>query len=461
MTLASLPAYAGYDLPPENLLKVLKTPLPPSPDVDPTGQRILLTTYEKYPSIERVARPFLKLAGVRLEPGNRSRHDTRAGYGIPRCVTGFALVDVASGQQLAVTLPDKACPGAARWSPDGEHFAFENVTADSVQLWVGDASTARIHQIPDIQLNPIFGDTLQWLGGSEKLLVKRVPDGQGPAPSDHGVPSGPDIQQSLGEKGQSSTYEARDTLRNALDEAQFAYYGSAQLTVVDIAVGSSRDVGQPAIYNNVDSAPDGVHVLTEAITPPFSHAVTYGRFAHAVAVLDIDHNTSVAIASLPLADRVPIHGVPQGPRAFDWRATEPATLVWAEALDKGDWNITVPARDRVLTLKAPFTAKPREITRTQQRFEGFDWSANKDLAFLYEYDENRHWQHVTMVNVDAPHKPARVLWDMSSDERYQDPGNFVHEQLANGAYVVKQDGDDVYLHGRGLRRRATVRSSIA
>ena len=33
------------------------------------------------------------------------------------------------------------------------------------------------------------------------------------------------------------------------------------------------------------------------------------------------------VHSRPLADRVPVQGVPTGPRGFDWRSTEPATLV--------------------------------------------------------------------------------------------------------------------------------------
>ena len=44
---------------------------------------------------------------------------------------------------------------------------------------------------------------------------------------------GPDIQESLGTAGESSTYEARDTLTSAYDEALFAYYGQSQLAVVE------------------------------------------------------------------------------------------------------------------------------------------------------------------------------------------------------------------------------------
>lgn len=446
---SSPPAFAGYAVPPENLLKVLKAPPPPVPSVDPTGQRILLTTSQTYPSIERVARPYLKLAGVRLEPHNRSRHDTRAGYGIPACVADFTLVEVASGAQIPVALPAGACAGAALWSPDGKRFAFQNAAAESVELWIGDAASGQLRKVPGVRLNPIFDNAVQWLDGSRTLLVKRVPENQGPAPGGDGVPAGPDIQESLGGKGESSTYEARDTLASEHDEVLFAYYGLSQLAVVDAGSGVVRDVGAPAIYSAVGAAPDGVHVLTEAIRPPFSHAVTYARFGHDVAVLDVARGTTTPIASLPLAERVPVHGVPEGPREFDWRATEPATLVWAEALDRGDWNVSVPARDRVLMLKAPFAGKPVEIARTAQRFVGLDWTAQPQVAFLNEEDENRHWRQTRIVDVDRPGQPGRLLWDLSSDELYADPGTFVYQRLPNGAYVVRQEGDAVFLRGQG------------
>jgi dipeptidyl aminopeptidase/acylaminoacyl peptidase len=445
------PVHAGYDTPPDHLLKVLKAPPPPVPSVDPTGRRVLLTTSQTYPSITRVAQPYLKLAGVRLEPKNRSRHDTAGGYGIPACVGDFTVVDIASGKETRVPLPAGACPGAALWSPDGTRFAFQNVAADAVQLWIGDAATGQVRQVPGVALNPIFGSTVQWLQGSRTLLVKRVPVRKEPPPSaaQANAAIGPDIQESLGGGGESSTYEARDTLTGEQDEALFAYYGTSQLAVVDAASHALRDVGVPALYKGVGGAPDGEHVLTESIQKPYSHAVTYQRFANDVAVLDVARNTSTTIARLPLADRVPVHGVPEGPRDFDWRATDPATLVWAEALDKGDWKVDAPLRDKVLMQKAPFTAKPVEIARIKSRFAGISWAAQPDLAFLDEEDENRHWRTTSIVNVDNPRQPARVLWDLSSDELYEDPGNFVYRVLPNGAPVVRQQGDAVFLRGMG------------
>lgn len=446
--LGSAPAFADYAVPPANLLKVLKAPPPPVPSVDPTGRRLLLTTSQTYPSITRVAQPYLKLAGLRLEPRNRSRHDTPGGYGIPACVADFTLVDIGSGKETRLPLPKDACAGGALWSPDGQRFAFQNVVADSVQLWVGDAATGQVHQIRGARLNPMFGSTVQWLDGGNRLLVKLVPTNQGPAPAGADV-YGPDVQESLGAKGESSTYETRDTLASEHDERLFAYYGQSQLAVVEAASGKLRPLGAPKLYNGINAAPDGVHVLAQTLKRPFSHAVTYQRFAYDVDVLDVDNGKSVRIASLPLAERVPVRGVPEGPRDFDWRATDPATLVWAEALDKGDWNVSVPQRDRLMLQAAPFTAPPREIARTTQRFAGFDWTTQPQRAFLNEYDENRHWRQTRIVDIDKPEQEGRLLWDLSSDELYADPGSFVYRRLPNGAVVVREEGGKVFLRGQG------------
>jgi len=171
-----------------------------------------------------------------------------------------------------------------------------------------------------------------------------------------------------------------------------------------------------------------------------------------VEVWDISDRSHVlvhTIASLPLADRVPIHGVPVGPRDFSWRATEPATLVWAEALDGGDWNVKVPARDKILLLKAPFNSPAVEIARIEQRYDGFSWSERPTIALLNEFDQNRHWRRSFLIDVDDPQRKPRLLWDLSTDEKYANPGNPVRRQLANGSWVVRQDGDSIYLAGTG------------
>ncbi|WP_434627902.1 prolyl oligopeptidase family serine peptidase [Chromobacterium sp. CV08] len=443
---------AGYQQPPANILKAMRAPALPGPSVSPSKDKMLLVAWQEYPAIARVAAPFLRLAGTRVEPANRSKHDTPGGYGIAPCAESFKLVGIPDGRETPIALPAGACPDAPIWSADGKRFAFANTTGDAVELWVGDAASGKIRKVPGIRLNPMLNDELQWMPDQKTLLVKAVPAKLGPPPARQGGPDGPNVQEADGEKGQSSTYETRDTLSSPHDEALFDYYAASQLTQVDAASGKATTLGRPALYDGVGPAPDGKHILVSSVRRPYSYVTTYERFPHQVEVWDISRPTRIGVhtvASLPLADRVPVHGEPLGPRDFFWRATEPATLLWAEALDGGDWQNTVQARDKVMMQKAPFTAAPVEVLRTAQRFAGLDWSERADTALLSEVDLNKHWRQTRIVNIDDARQPAKLLWDLSFDNKYADPGSPVHRTLANGERVIQLDGDAIYLAGGG------------
>ena len=443
---------SGYNQPPKYILDVMRAPAPPQPIVSPTQDAILLVSWQEYPSIARVATPFLRLAGVRVEPGNHSRHDTRGGYGITRCARSLDLVHVADSKQIHVEVPSGACPGMPVWSADGKMFAFVNIASDSVELWIGDGKTGQAHRVPGVRINPMLNDAMQWMPDQKTLLVKLVPKELGAPPQESNVPVGPSIQESEGQKGQSSTYETRDTLRNKHDEDLFDYYAATQLALVHAATGAITPLGKPANYESLDPAPDGKHVLVTTIHKPYSYVTTYDRFPQEVEVWDISQPANISvhtIASLPLADRVPIHGVALGPREFSWRPTDPATLLWAEALDGGDWNTEAPNRDKIMLAKTPFSAPPVEVTRTVQRYAGYDWSEKPAVALLSEYDQNKHWRKTFVVDVDDPQQKPRLLWDLSTDELYKDPGEAVFRVLPNGARVIVQEGDSIYLRGDG------------
>ena len=444
---AEPPATSGYDKPPPYVLDVLHAPAPPQPIVNPTHDTILLVSWVKYPPIAQVAEPYLKLAGVRVEPRTRRKHDTPGGYGVAPCAQTLGVVDVASTKETQIALPQGGCVDGLLWSADGKRFAFRNTSSNAVELWIGD-TTGHVHRLGDARLNPMLGSSLQWMPDQKALLVKLVPDNQGAPPAASATADGPSIQENDGTGGESSTYEARDTLQNKHDEDLFDFYATSQLALVDAGSGAITRVGKPAVLTEIDAAPDDQHILVTSIKKPYSYEVTYGRFAHDVEVWDRAGNVTKALAKLPIADHVPIAGVPTGPRDFSWRPTEPATLVWAEALDKGDWNVKVPARDKVMMQQAPFADAPAVLTRTEQRYAGFDWGERPETALLHDYDENKHWTRTWVFDVAHP-AAKRLLWDMSSDEHYKNPGSPVHKVLANGQWVMRQDGSSIFLSGEG------------
>jgi len=443
---------SGYNQPPQELLNVMRAPPPPIPLMSPRQNRFLLVGMNEYPSIDQVATPYLRLAGVRLEPQSRGRHDTPGGYGIPSCVSSLSVVMVAEAAEKKIDISKLSCASTPIWSADGKHFLFKNKTKKAVELWVGSAESAKIFQLPGVKLNAMLGQEAQWMPDQRHILVKMVPKNLGVAPVKNTSLGGPSIQESTGESGQSSTYEKRDTLTNQEDEQLFDYYGKSQLALVNIQSKAIRHLGSPAIYDELGPAPDGIHILVTQILRPYSYLVTYSRFPTKVEVLDISKLPKIQrspIVNLPLADRVPIHGERLGPREFFWNPHEPATLFWVEALDGGDWNVKVPARDKVMQLAAPFQLPPLEVFRTEQRFEGLQWFEQRSSALLYEFDQNKHWIKAFKVNVDNPQQEKKLLWDLSSDEKYANPGQPITKVLKTGHRVIRQNQNSFYLAGQG------------
>src|SRR5512143_3672182 len=134
-------AASGYDKPPQHVLDVLHAPSPPQPYVSPTRDRILLVSWVDYPSIAQVAEPYLRLAGVRVEPRTRRKHDTAGGYGVAPCAASITLVDVATSRERPLALPAGGCVDNLQWAADGTRFAFRNTSHDAVELWVAEVAS--------------------------------------------------------------------------------------------------------------------------------------------------------------------------------------------------------------------------------------------------------------------------------------------------------------------------------
>jgi len=440
-------AEAAYQKPPKEILDVLHAPAPPNAVVSPTHDIMILASPVKFPPISYIARPALGLAGVRIVPENRTVHGA---YGSGQDYwDSYTLVDLPAGTEKKVFLPPDAKVSLPIWNADGRRYAFTNITRDGIELWLGSADSRAVRKINDVLINPMLRYSVQWMPDQKSLLVKVVPENQGPAPAGTEAPAGPNIQESMGGKGASSTYELRDVLKSARDEELFDYYAASQLKRVDADTGKVVDIGFPAAYSQVSPSPDGEYILVQRIHRPYSHVTTYQRFPAEVEIWDAAGRPVRRIASLPLADTVPIWGVRTGPREFQWRATEPATLLWAEALDGGDWKTQVPYRDRILTLKTPFKAEPEEALRIEMRFEDIWWGAKNGLALVTEVDLIKHWIRTKAVNFDDLKAAPRLIWDMSSDERYKFPGYPESRILPNGFYVMEQDGDSIFLSGNG------------
>ncbi|HEX7955352.1 MAG TPA: prolyl oligopeptidase family serine peptidase, partial [Pyrinomonadaceae bacterium] len=427
------------------VLDVLNAPVPPQGVISPTRDYMLLVQGTRYPPIAELAQPMLRLAGLRINPNTNAPH--RAAFFL-----SMSLKKISDGSERKVELPQGAHVGLPVWSADGRRFAFTNTTDAGVELWAGEAASARASRLKGVSVNAITvggfgGQAVQWMPDNRTLLVQTVPAGRGAPPAEVSVPRSPNVQESAGRPGPVRTYQ--DLLKDAHDEDLFDYYAAAQLAFVDSASGKTTNVGRPAIFEEAEPSPDGAHLLVARLHRPYSYLHPADDFPKEVEVWDRSAKVVYKLASRPLADDVPIEGVPKGPRSYQWRPNEPATLVWAEALDDGDPRKKVPHRDRILMLKAPFASQPAEVFKTEHRFRGLDWDEGGSLAFVRDYDRDRRWIRTQLVEADRPGAQARVVWSHSTNERYNNPGAVVTRVLPNGRRVVLRSGDFIYLTGTG------------
>ncbi len=367
----SLLAQSTYQKPSKEIVDVLLAPAPPMAFVNPQGDEVLLAEPVRYPPISELARPMLRIAGVRMDPANFGEHDP------PRFIH-LSIVKVSDGRARPILFPAGEGFGAPEWGPDGKHF-FLTVTADkSVELWIGDAAAATIHRVPGVVINstlvvpfPPTAAPCTWAPGSNDLLCRTVPANYGHPPAAPRVPEGPIVQESFGKAAPAPTFE--DLLTSPRDEQLFDYYGMSQLAFVDIATGKVTPVGRPGIYETSELAPNGRFILVSRIHHPYSYVRPFNDFAHNVEVWDRTGRVAYKLADVPLQETIPIAGVATGPRDYEWQPSAPATLVWVEALDGGNPRTKADHRDKIMWISAPFTTEPAELTEMQFRLTRIFW----------------------------------------------------------------------------------------
>jgi dipeptidyl aminopeptidase/acylaminoacyl peptidase len=459
------PSAEVYRKPSKAVLDVLNSPTIPVLSVSPNGAEALSGQLVRYPPIAELSQRMLRLAGMRINPQTDGLHTATFD-------SKLVLWKIAGGTQAPVTLPPGAKVNAERWSPDGSHLAFANTTSSGIELWIGETATGKAHKVETVRLNAVMGgrgdapiggrtpapgggrggrgtggSTVQWMPDGKSLLVTLVRANRGAPPPEPTVPAGPRVQESLGGSEPVVTHE--DMLQNPHDEDLFAYYATAQLATVDLASGKATPIGKPGIIASARISPNGKYLLVTTIHKPFSYLYPAAEFPKDIEVWDLAGKVVHKVASLPLEDRVPINGVPTGPRNVTWRPSDPATLVWVEALDEGDLRKPAPYRDRILSLKAPFTAQPVEVFKTEQRFQGIQMAATGGLALVEDAERRTRRVRTFQIDLDRPGEPSKLIWSRNNQDRYHDPGRPFEKTMPNGSMAVIQDADSIFLEGAG------------
>lgn len=437
----------GYELPSAALQAVVDAPRAPSLFLSPRRDVAALMQMPSLPSIQVVAQPELKLAGLRINP--RTFSDSRFSFG-----EKLWLMNVADGRERQISgLPGKLSIASVTWSPDQKWLAFNQVDAASGanELWLVDVGAGSARRLV-AGLNTVIGSGYQWLPDSRGLVVFTRPANLGAAPAADGIPTGPAVQQTSQGGGVVSIRTYQDLLKNEADARQFDYYATTQPVEVSLD-GSTRAIGSAGIFMGFAVSPDGRFVLRQPVQRPYSYVVPVDSFPRRIEVIDRASGKLVhTVAVRPLVEGLPTGNDAEvtGVRDIRWRGDADATLVWAEAQDGGDPNRDAKVRDAVLMQAAPFDRPPVTLAQLGSRLAGISWGRG-DLALLTESWWKTRKTRTWLIAPDNAGTEPRLLWDRDAQDRYADPGRPLLSSDERGRSLLQTspDGSSLYLAGAG------------
>jgi dipeptidyl aminopeptidase/acylaminoacyl peptidase len=389
------------------------------------------------PSVEDLAQPELRVAGLRINPNNFG--PSRSSY-----FTNITIKDVKKGTEFKVSgLPPNLKAGNLQWSPNDDKAALTNTTNTGIDIYVIDIKNHKANRVNKAAVNLVLGAAFDWIDNNS-LLYTAVNKPMALAPKKPLAPKGPVVQENLGKVAASATYQ--DLIKTPFDETQFEFYATAQL--IKNNNGAETKIGSPVIYSRVTTSPDKKYLLVERIDKPFSYLVTAGGFNSTMLVTDMNGGIIKTLAKLPSSELAPTgaDNVLNAPRGYNWLDNVPATVQWIEPLDSGLIKKQMDYHDIAFTLSAPFTDTPKELVKTAMRMYNVT-DVTTDLFFVTEGSRAKHRQKMSKLIGNGS---ATTLIDRSTDDAYNDPGTPLTEKNKYGRNTVKLvDGSKIFLRGIG------------
>jgi dipeptidyl aminopeptidase/acylaminoacyl peptidase len=415
----------NYQLPPKQMADLLLAKPTPSVSIDSKANWMLLSERSSYPSVEELAMPELRIAGLRINPNNYSL--SRQNF-----INNFTLQQISSKKNFVIAgLPSPLLAGAVSWSPNETKIAFTQTNQKTVDLYVIDVATQKATKVNKQPLNAVLGGSYTWMD-ENTLVYKAAVKPASAAPPKPLAPKGPTVQQSLGKAAPNATLQ--DLIKSPYDEDLFEFYATSQL--VQTKNGVETVVAKPALYSSYVASPDKKYWMIRTIQKPFSYLVSVGGFPSKVAIHDASGKFIKLIADLPSTEVKPsgYDNVQNVPRAFDWRDDEPATITWCMPLDSGLIKKPMEFHDAVYTLSAPFSGEAKELFKTKMRFRGVQWG-NENLALIQEGSQSK--QMVKISHFNPTTNDVKVLYEKPSTDAYSFPGNPVTTKNKFGRDVIQ------------------------
>ena len=357
------------------------------------SQAVLASRKCRAVPLAELAGPEERIGGERFNPVNFS-----ASRVIP--FERIEIMNLTNGQVIEVAgLPEGARIDAITWSPSGRYFAFTHSGDSEVSIYRVDAAAARPEavKISSRKVNSTLGRPFAFLD-DDHILYKSVPDGIGQKP-ERGMSKWPVVQENL--KGKKSIRTYQDLLSSPYDEQIYDYCTSSVLAME--SPEGCRLIGEKAIYRSYRTSPDGKYIMVTTEHRPYSYIQTHNSFPSKQYIIDLDgkvvkmlnDGTKKDDSGKDNKDKKEKKSKGPKPAGFEWRADQPATLVWRE--------VSTPEKEKVakdstaskdsVKVKEPSAVKKEKKEKPEYKYTNkvyqcqapFNFETDKQIVLSAEY----------------------------------------------------------------------------
>lgn len=431
-----------YQKPPKEILDLADFKRAPSLSINGDHSTMVFAYANTYKTLEELSKKEMRLGGLRIDPTTNISSTIRYFNNLTYKAFKGKYENQLEG------LPKDAKIANLSWSPDQTKLAFTNTSKYGVELWVANFETGMAKQLTSAGLNANLGRPYTWMANSKELLVYMLPQNRKLIDQNSALPKGPIISNSIvGVKSQNMTYQ--DLLQTPIDEENFESLITSEIYKVSLDGMLSLWKGA-GMYYDIDLSPNAEYVLVTTIQRPFSYAVRYTSFPRETTIYTVDGNLVKQFNKKPLIESLPpgFMSTYKGKRYISWRADEPATLAWVEALDEGDPAKEVEYRDALYQQKAPFNTPATLTTKIKNRFAGITWG-DGSTAIVYDQWWDTRNMKTYLIDPSKHDQEATILFDRDVQDIYNDPGFFDTEKDKNGQNILRLNNNTAYLVGEG------------
>ena len=235
------------------------------------------------------SKPFHELGGLFIDfKANRARPLT------VRNNIGIQIISAADGSKKMVQLPAGARVSNAAWSPDSKSIAFYLHGEDATHIWIADASTGQARQVTKTPVLATLVSSFDFTKDGKQIAAVVVPDARTAMPVEAQSPPGPSVKLALEtDKNRLRTFPS--LMSTPYQEQLLEWHTTGQLALIDVAKGTVKRVGSPAMIRAIDLAPDGKFVRVTRMLKPFSYDVPVSNFG---SIEEIWDDTGKALAKI-------------------------------------------------------------------------------------------------------------------------------------------------------------------